>query len=151
MCRRFLSTNGEYVSCDSSVGILTRPWSPRPINYGSIPGMVDRLSLSSMSRPAIRPRKQPVQRIPGIKGPQGKGGLLLVPRLRIRGDIHTLRPRGLRRRSAAARLLRSWVRIPQGAWIVCCERCVLSDRGPYDELITRPEESYRLCCVGCVI
>jgi len=30
---------------------------------------------------------------------------------------------------------------------VCCERCVLSGRGLCDELITRPEESYRLCCV----
>ena len=57
-------------------------------------------------------------------------------------------PRGLRRRSAAARLLRSWVRIPPGAWIfVCCECCVLSGRGLCDEMITRPEESYRLCCV----
>jgi len=61
-------------------------------------------------------------------------------------------PRGLSRRSAAARLLRSWVRIPPGAWMfVCCECCVLSDRGLCDELITRPEESYRLWCVGrCV-
>ena len=47
-----------------------------------------------------------------------------------------------------ARLLRSWVRIPLGAWIfVCCECRVLSCRGLCDELITRPEESYRLCCV----
>jgi hypothetical protein len=54
----------------------------------------------------------------------------------------------LRRRSAAARLLRSWVRIPPGAWIfVCCECCVLSGRGLCDELITRPEESCRLWCV----
>jgi len=30
---------------------------------------------------------------------------------------------------------------------VCCECCVLSDRGLRDELITRPEESYGLCCV----
>jgi hypothetical protein len=35
-------------------------------------------------------------------------------------------PRGLRRRSAAARLLRSWFRIPPGAWmsvvsVVCCQ------------------------------
>ena len=30
---------------------------------------------------------------------------------------------------------------------VCCECCVLSGRGLYDELITRPEESYRLWCV----
>ena len=48
----------------------------------------------------------------------------------------------------AARLLRSWVRIPPGAWIfVCCECRVLSGRVLCDELITHPEESYRLCCV----
>ena len=39
-------------------------------------------------------------------------------------------PRGLRRWSAAARLLRLWIRIPPGAWMfVCCEYCVLSGRG----------------------
>jgi hypothetical protein len=54
-------------------------------------------------------------------------------------------PHGLRRRSAAARLLRLWVRITPGAGMfVCCECCVLSGRGLCDELITRPEESYRL-------
>jgi len=31
---------------------------------------------------------------------------------------------------------------------VRCEYCVLSGRGLCDELITRPEESYRLWCVG---
>ena len=37
---------------------------------------------------------------------------------------------GLRHRSAAARLLRLWVRIPPGAWIsVRCECCVMSGRG----------------------
>ena len=57
-------------------------------------------------------------------------------------------PRGLRRRSVAVRLLRSWVRIPPGAWMfVCCECYVLSGRGLCDELITRSEESYRLWCV----
>ena len=51
-------------------------------------------------------------------------------------------------RPQAAHLLRSWVQIPQGAWIfVCCECRVLSGRGLCDELITRPEESYRLCCI----
>ena len=51
-------------------------------------------------------------------------------------------------RPQAAHLLRSWVRIPPGALIfVCCECRVLSGRGLCDELITRPEESYRLCCV----
>ena len=49
-------------------------------------------------------------------------------------------PSGLRRRSAAARLLGLWVRIPPGAWtFVCCECCVLLGRGLGDELITRPE------------
>ena len=53
-----------------------------------------------------------------------------------------------KRRSVAARLLRLWVRIPPGAWMsVCCECCVLSGRGLCDELITRPEKSYRLWCV----
>ena len=33
---------------------------------------------------------------------------------------------------------------------VCCDCCVFSGRGLCDELITRPEESYRLwCVVGC--
>ena len=56
-------------------------------------------------------------------------------------------------RPAAAHLLRSWVRIPPGAWIfVCCECRVLSGRGLCNELITRPEESYRLwCVVVCVL
>ena len=38
-----------------------------------------------------------------------------------------------------------WVRIPLGVWMsVSCECCVLSGRGLCDELITRPEEFYRL-------
>jgi len=54
-------------------------------------------------------------------------------------------PRGLRRRSTAARRLRLWFRIPPGAWMfVCCEFCVLSGRGLCDGLIIRPGESYRL-------
>src|SRR5215475_9174225 len=57
-------------------------------------------------------------------------------------------PRSQQASGRAARLLRSWVRIPPGAWIfVCCECRVLSGRDLCDELITRPEESYRLCCV----
>ena len=36
---------------------------------------------------------------------------------------------------------------PTGGMDVCCECCVLSGRGLCDELITRPEESYRLWCV----
>ena len=54
-------------------------------------------------------------------------------------------PRGLRRRSVAACLLRLWVRIPPVAWMFfCCECRVLSRRGLCNELITHPEESYRL-------
>ena len=57
-------------------------------------------------------------------------------------------PRSLRRRSAASRLQRLWFRIPSGALMsICCECWVLSGRGVCDELITRPEESYRLWCV----
>jgi hypothetical protein len=58
------------------------------------------------------------------------------------------RPLCLRHRSEAARLLRLWVWIPQGAWIfVCCECCVLSGRGLCDGLIVLPEKSYWLWCV----
>ena len=40
------------------------------------------------------------------------------------------------------------LRIPPGAWMsVYCELCVLSGRGLCDGPITRPEESYRVCCV----
>ena len=57
-------------------------------------------------------------------------------------------PRGLRRSSAAARLLRLWVRILLRAWMSVCRECgVLWGRGLCDGLITRPEESYRLWCV----
>jgi hypothetical protein len=56
--------------------------------------------------------------------------------------------RGLRRGSAAVRLLGLRVRIPLGAWIsVCYECCVLSGSGLCDGLITRPEESYRVLCI----
>jgi hypothetical protein len=49
------------------------------------------------------------------------------------------------RRSTAARLLRSLFRIPPVAWkFVSCVCCVFLGRGLCDELITRPEESYRL-------
>jgi hypothetical protein len=35
-----------------------------------------------------------------------------------------------------------------GAWMsVCCERCVLLGWGLCEEMITRQEDSYRLCCV----
>jgi hypothetical protein len=60
--------------------------------------------------------------------------------------LHTIRwPVPVAARSKAARLLRSWLRMPPGAWMfVCCVCCVLSGGGLCDKLITRPEESYRL-------
>ena len=49
--------------------------------------------------------------------------MLLIVSIQILVPIPV--PRGLRRRSAAARLLRLWVRIPPWAWMfVCCECCV---------------------------
>ena len=66
----------------------------------------------------------------------------------LRWQCRSQWPRDLRRRSASARLLRLWVRIPPRTWMsVCCECCVLSGRGLCVGLITRPEESYRLWCV----
>ena len=53
----------------------------------------------------------------------------------------------MRRKSAAARLLGVSVRIPLEAWTFFCCECCVSGRGLCDELITRPEESYRLWCV----
>jgi hypothetical protein len=54
-------------------------------------------------------------------------------------------PRGLRRGSAAARLLGLRIRIPLGAWIsVSCECCVLSGRCLCVGLITRQERPYRV-------
>ena len=61
-------------------------------------------------------------------------------------------PCGLRRGSAAAPLLRLWVRIPPGAWMsVSCVCCVLSGGDLCDEPITRPEESCRQLMSLCAI
>jgi hypothetical protein len=58
-------------------------------------------------------------------------------------------PRGLRRTSAAKRLLGLWVRIPPEQWMfVSCTVFVLSGKGVCDGPIPRPEESYRLWCVS---
>jgi hypothetical protein len=57
-------------------------------------------------------------------------------------------PRGLRRGSAAARLLELRAGISPGAGMsVCCECCVLSGTRLCDGLVTRPEESYRVWCL----
>ena len=57
-------------------------------------------------------------------------------------------PNGLKRGSAADRLLGLRIRIPPGAWMfVSCVCYVLSGRGLCDGPITCPEESYRLWCI----
>jgi len=59
-------------------------------------------------------------------------------------------PRGLRRGCGTACLLAGIVNLnPARDMTLSCEHCVLSGRGLCDELISRPEESYRLWCV-CV-
>jgi hypothetical protein len=76
-----------------------------------------------------------------IKMPEGQSICLVDYVL----DCRSQWQRGLRRRPAAARLLRLWVRIQPGAWIsVCCECSVLSGKGLCDEVSTCPEESYWL-------
>jgi len=56
-------------------------------------------------------------------------------------------PRGLRHSSAAARLLGLWVRIQSGEWMFVCFVCRVSGRGLCEELISRPNDSYRRWCV----
>jgi hypothetical protein len=61
--------------------------------------------------------------------------------LRTRRLFYTSVICDLRRGSAAARLLGSWVRIPPGTWtFVSCTVFVLSGRGLCDGLIRHPEE-----------
>jgi hypothetical protein len=70
----------------------------------------------------------------------------MTPRLLFRGLCsNEADPSGLRHESAVARLVGMRVRIPRGACISVS--CVLLGRGVCDELITRPEESYRLRCI----
>jgi len=58
-------------------------------------------------------------------------------------------PRGLKRTSAADRLIRLLVRVPLRHGCVSCECRVLSGRCLSDEPITRLEQSYRMWCVVC--
>jgi len=101
--------------------------------------------------PQNRVRNELMSQILHVVSSDSLSLLFLINRVFAAAKVSVSRsqwPRGLRRGSAAARLLRSWVRIPPGAWMsVCCECCVLSGRGLCGELITRPEESYRLWCV----
>ena len=108
-----------------------------------------RLHIPEKRRPHMHNRKtynlhyQTVQTVPTCLGQ-----VLCIGRYLAWNNVDSCRsqwPRGLRRGSTAARLLRLWVRIPPGAWIfVCCECCVLEGRGLCDGLIIRSEESYRL-------
>jgi hypothetical protein len=59
--------------------------------------------------------------------------------------LKIVRPHGLKRRSTAAWLLRSRVRIPLGAWMfVSCIYMLYCPVVLCDGLITRPKESYRV-------
>jgi hypothetical protein len=54
-------------------------------------------------------------------------------------------PHGPRCWFASARPLKLWVQTPAGSWIfICCECCVFSGKSLCDELITHPEEFYRV-------
>jgi hypothetical protein len=56
---------------------------------------------------------------------------------------------GLRPWCEAARLLKLRVRMQPVVWMsVCCEWCGLPGRDTCVRPIPRPEESYRLVCVG---
>jgi hypothetical protein len=61
------------------------------------------------------------------------------------------RPRGLRRRSAAASLLGMQIRIPSGVLMLASyECCVVTSRGLCDGPIPRPGYSYQACVCVCV-
>ena len=80
-------------------------------------------------------------------GVSTSSGTLLLCKLMLQKCIFQW-PRGLRRRSAAFRLLGLWVRIPAEAWMSVTSECyVLSGSGLCVGLITRPEESFRMGCV----
>ena len=110
----------------------------------------------------ISSRKQPDHRVWGsptflinVGGQSGRNVMLktwkgtILPLHKIANTQRTCRsqrPHGLRRGSAAARLLGLWVQILPGAricllWVLCVARrlCV--------GLITHPEKSYRVWCV----
>ena len=59
-------------------------------------------------------------------------------------------PRGLRHRFCGRSPAEIVGSNPTGDTDACCDCCVLSRRGLCDEMITRPEESYRVrCFVEC--
>ena len=67
-------------------------------------------------------------------------------------NIRSQWPRSLRRRSAAARLSKLWVRIPSGACMsVSCDCWVLSSRGLCVGPITHPGESIDCGSSLCVV
>jgi hypothetical protein len=78
-----------------------------------------------------------------------RGNISVTATLKFSISLITQWPRGLRRRSAAERLLGSLFRIPPGAWMfVSCECLCCQVEVSCDGPIPRPEESYRLWCVS---
>ena len=128
--------------------------------------------FSSTPRPQFTPGKDPVpilQEAGWAPGPVWTGGKFLphrdsIPDRPVRSQslyrlsypahlylimtVITHRPFPVAARSKAWVCGRSHAEIvgsnPTEGMDVCCECCVLSGRGLYDALITRPEESYRL-------
>ena len=101
-------------------------------------GSINLMQLLSVSLNPLNPELNPIYYLLALLGSHH---FLHVSRIRVK--LLTFRLL-----MSYIYMLRSWVRIPPGAWIfVCCECRVLSGRGLCDELINRPEESYRLCCV----
>ena len=72
---------------------------------------------------------------------------VIYNKVRLINYLQSHWPRDLRRCSAAASLMVFRVRIPPGSMSVSSEWCMLSGRGPYDGMITGPEEPYRMFCV----
>jgi len=87
-----------------------------------------------------------------ISGREERGRYTQLPALRhyspLSGrtfDSRSQWPRGLRRGSAAARLMGLRFRIPSGSWVsVFCKYCVLSGRSVCFGLTTRPEKTWRM-------
>jgi hypothetical protein len=107
-------------------------WTPGPVGKGA-----ENLATTGIRSPDRAARSEWLYR---LSNPANV--------INIKGWLRKRRspwPSGLRRGSAAYRLLGLRVRIPPGTWMsVCCECCVLSGRGLGGGPIPRPEESYRL-------
>jgi hypothetical protein len=80
--------------------------------------------------------------------PAKRGNTSCITYLHFVSAKYIVLPRGLRRKSADARLMELRVRIQLRPWMpLSCECCGLSGIGLCDGPIICPEESYRVLCV----